>query len=134
MTGLRRLIHRNLFPAWCLLAAALAMKLLVPAGFMPMMDHGSVTVQICSGGQPVQLTMKVAPGTMHHGDHPAPAKTEMPCAFAGLAMPLLGGADPLLLAVLIAFVMALATRIAVLLPPRRAGYLRPPLRGPPTPA
>lgn len=56
---------------------------------------------------------------------------EMPCAFAGLAAAGLTATDPIQLALLIAFVMAVA-RVPLALPRlHTAPYLRPPLRGPP---
>lgn len=117
-----------------MLAAALLLRILVPAGFMPMAaTDGTITIRICSGTQDGPTTMEMPiPGLpAGHGDHQKPVRAEMPCAFAGLAMPMLSGADPLLLALAIAFAIALASRIVQPVPPARALYLRPPLRGPP---
>ena len=134
MSRLRLLAHRYVAFAWLLVGAALAMKVLIPAGFMPVAGKGGIiTVQICSGTQDGPMTMETSmPGMpVEHGGHHEPSKTETPCTFAGLAMPMLSGADPLLLALAIAFVMALASCVASPVPPARALYLRPPLRGPP---
>lgn len=137
VTAFRRLIHAHRALAALLLLAALSLKLLVPAGFMPVAgSDGTITVLICSGAQAGPMTMEMpVPGLpAGHGDPQTPAKAEMPCTFAGLAMPMLSGADPLLLAVAIAFVLALAVRAVLPVPPRPAVYLRPPLRGPPATA
>ena len=55
----------------------------------------------------------------------------MPCAFSGLSAATLGAIDPIQLAGLIAFVLALGFTTSVLPAPSRPAHLRPPLRGPP---
>ena len=49
MTLLRRHILANRRWAFALIALALLAKLLVPAGFMPAVDSGRITVELCSG-------------------------------------------------------------------------------------
>lgn len=134
MDAIRALIRQRRLLVMLAMAAALTLRLLVPAGFMPVTaKDGTITVRICSGTQDGPVTMEMPmPGLpAGHGDHQQPTKAEMPCAFAGLAMPMLSGTDPLLLALAIAFVMARATRIVSPVSPRRAPHLRPPPRGPP---
>lgn len=119
--------HRGL-TAW-LVAVALLMKMLVPTGYMVGTSVGSIMVELCSGYDPVKMIMH---GGTHQPDKPDHQGKETPCAFSGLGAPSLGGADPLLLALAVAFIMALAFRIV----PRRAlpgapAHLRPPKRGPP---
>lgn len=109
------------------------LKLLVPTGYMIDSSHGRITVTICSGTGPATMTMEM-PGMDHsmpdHGKKDS-GKAEMPCAFAGLSAAMTGAIDPVQLAALIAFVMALGL-VAVILPaPARPAHLRPPLRGPP---
>ena len=132
MTGFRRsiLLHRQL-AVW-LVAAALAMKLLVPAGYMPMVSAGSITLELCSGYEPQTMAMAMPgmPGKYGHED--GHGKAEMPCAFGGLAMPGLAGADPILFIVAIAFIMALGFLVTPLPSPGRTTRLRPPSQGPPT--
>ena len=133
MTALRHhLLRHRLLAAW-LVAAALMMKVLVPSGYMlGTSTAGSITIELCSGYGPQKMIVAM-PGMAHHpdkkGEH---GKAEMPCAFSGLSAPSLAGADPLLLAVAIAFVIftvfRIATRPAL---PGTPSYLRPPLRGPP---
>src|SRR3546814_5427229 len=87
---------RHRWLAVWLAGAALMMKVLVPAGFMPTVSSGAILVQLCSG-QGLQTAMLEIPG--QSGDHdPADHKqAEMPCAFSGLSSPALAAADPVLL-------------------------------------
>jgi hypothetical protein len=125
--------HRRL--ALWVIVLALALKVVVPGGYMVGTEGGSITVQLCSGYGP--QTMVVAmPGMAHHsekkGDH---GKSEMPCAFSGLSGPSLAAVDPLLLLAAIAFILLTVFRLADRPAVRRAlPYLRPPLRGPPAQA
>lgn len=114
---------------------ALAMKVVMPAGFMPMMSDGRIVVGMCSGTG--QTTMVVTiPGLEHRdadrGEHGG--KTSQPCAFAGLGTPALAAADPVLLAIAILFALALGMRFVPLMPVAAPRSLRPPLRGPPATA
>lgn len=136
MTALRRLFHIHPGIAVAIVALALAMKLLVPAGFMPTVSNGRIVVSICSGTGP--MTMVVAmPGMAHHAPADTPRHDEgasAPCAYAGLMAPSLAAIDPLLLAIALFVAMALALRPVA--PPLVAvpARVRPPLRGPPRPA
>ncbi|MDO7843210.1 DUF2946 family protein [Sphingomonas immobilis] len=132
MKALRRQIRRHFAFAWALIAAALLVKAIVPAGYMTVVSDGTITVQLCSGIQ--GKTMEIAmPGMKTPGkDHPA--KADMPCPFAGLSAPSLAAVDAGLLVLAIAFILAAARREPEPVAPRRAPYLRPPLRGPPATA
>ncbi|TPG49334.1 DUF2946 family protein [Sphingomonas glacialis] len=133
MQAVRHLIAQRNF-AVLICAAALLLKLLVPAGYMVASDHGRLAIIICSGTMPSPMTMAM-PGT--HGDMTDPGapkdhgKAEMPCAFAGLSAAMMAAVDPILLAGLVAFVMAIGLAGAVLPTRSDPAYLRPPLRGPP---
>jgi hypothetical protein len=121
--------------AMLLCGAALLLKLMVPTGYMIGTDHGRLAITVCSGTAPGTMTMAM-PG-MHggsgdHGTSKEHGKTEMPCAFAGLSAAMLAAVDPVLLAGLIAFVMAIGLVGTVLPTPSAAAHLRPPLRGPPS--
>lgn len=142
MYRLRRMFLTHNALAALLIVVALAMKALVPAGFMPMLFEGRVVIALCSGSGPA-TTMVDAAGmhhgaTMasHHGGHgkshsPQHDNKPQPCAFSGLTAPTLAGTDPVVLAIAIAFVLTLGLRMVVALPARRSVRLRPPLRGPP---
>ncbi len=138
MHHLRRLLltHRRI--AALIAAAALVLRILVPTGYMLASEHGRITVAVCTGlAGGTQMAMDM-PG-MHHA-MPAPdkpmdhGKAEMPCAFAGLSLLALGAVDPALLLAALAFVMALALFVAPRPRLRAAAFLRPPLRGPPSPS
>ena len=119
-----------------LLALALCLKLLVPAGYMPVPGGAFASVEICGegvaghGGRAIAIPLRDAlSGAL--GDHGQPHQTDQTCPSAALGHVALGGADAPLLAIALALAMLLA-----LLPPgpvllRRASHLRPPLRGPP---
>ena len=134
MTALRRHFLRHRALAGWIVAAALLMKLLVPAGYMPTLSGNSVIIQICSGYGPMTMAMPI-PGkedSSGQGDHQG--KAEMPCAFSGLSAPSLAAADPQLLALAILFVIVMGARFIVPLPAASPAHLRPPLRGPPLPS
>ena len=135
MLAIRRLLAQRYF-AMLVCAAALLLKLLVPAGYMIGSEHNQITITLCSGVAPQAMTTAM-PG-MHGAmsDHGTPkdhGKAEMPCAFAGLSTASLGAINPILLVTLIAFVMAVGLSPAVLPAITRRSNLRPPLRGPPAP-
>lgn len=134
MQVVRHLIAQRHF-AVLLCAATLLLKLLVPTGYMIDNDHGRITITICSGTAPRTMTMEM-PGM--HGDMPDQGKSkdhgkaEMPCAFSGLSAAMLGSIDPVQLAALIVFILALGLIATHSPAPSRPAYLRPPLRGPPS--
>ncbi|MDX3911249.1 MAG: hypothetical protein QHC67_15735 [Sphingobium sp.] len=132
MQAIRRLVFDNPKLAGFVLALALALKLVVSAGYMPVISGGQFIVSICSGTGPVTMVMTI-PGTgQEKKGGEQPGKAEQPCAFASLSAPLLAAADPLLLASAILFVLALGLRVVVPLATVAPPYLRPPLRGPPS--
>ena len=110
-----------------LLLAVLVLRLIVPVGFMPVVDGGKLVVSICTGSGPAKMVMDM-PGMDHKSSKPV---AEGGCAFADLSMPTLAGTDPIQLAALVALIMASGLVFAVALAPRPSGRLRPPLRGPP---
>lgn len=134
MARLRALIRDHARLTLVLLALVLAVKAVIPAGFM--LSSGGerfLTVTVCSDATGVPRQMQIA---LPHKDdakaaHAEAADKGAPCAFAGLGHALLGGADPVLLAGALAFILLIG--LAPLTAPRLRGvaYLRPPLRGPP---
>jgi len=129
VTRLGTLIRRYPAAAALLLAATLLLHVLIPAGFMPAIARGQVTLAICTGFAP-------ASAAPHHGGHDMghseQTQPQSPCAFADLALPTLASPPPLLLAEALAFVALLALLLAAAATPRAPVRLRPPLRGPPT--
>jgi hypothetical protein len=67
-----------------LLLPALAWRLLVPAGFMPVAGDGlSLTMQMCHGDAQSSIVIRLAGKGEKPGDHTAPH--DAPCAFAASA-------------------------------------------------
>ena len=124
----RRFILSHRRVAAALIALALAMKLFVPAGFMPVASPGQIMVLVCTEFGPKHVAIEV-PGMPAKPDDGA--KMDPPCAFAGLGLAWLPGADAVLFAAALAFILALG--FASVTPPRllRARHAWPPLRGPP---
>lgn len=118
-----------------LLALALAAKALVPAGFMLSPSAGRVlTVTICAdaSGMPRQMQIAIPAKDDRPGEPADAGEADQPCAFSGLGHAALGGADPVLLAAALAFILLLGFAPPSALPLRDIAYLRPPLRGPPS--
>ncbi len=135
MTSLRALTRRNARLTLVLLALALAVKALVPTGFMiAPAGERFLTVTICSDatGVPKQMQIAIPDKLDAGGDHAEAADKGQPCAFSGLGHALLSGADPALLAAALAFILLIGLAPLPTLPARDIAFLRPPLRGPPT--
>ncbi|MEZ0497806.1 hypothetical protein [Sphingomonas sp. IW22] len=100
MTRLRRLARDHASLAALLLAAALLLRLLMPAGFMPVADGaGRLTVMVCSGEGSRAMTIAI-PGLGERPAKPGPQERDKaggPCAFGSLTAPFLGGVDSVLL-------------------------------------
>lgn len=129
MRGLRDILLRNRGLAMALVALALAVRAMIPAGFMPASTAtSSFTVLVCADatGLHAPVTIKVA-----KEQAPAQAKANEHCAFAGLGMAALGGADPVLLAAALAFLIALGFGPVALPVLRRPLRVVPPPCGPP---
>lgn len=133
MTALRTLLMRHRALAILLVAAALCLKALVPAGYMLEARHKVLTVTVCMDSQGHTVTrdivvpMKGSPA----GDAARHADAGKACGWSSLAMDGLAGADAPLLAAALAFILALGFAPLAAPRPRRAVWLRPPLRGPP---
>ena len=96
-------------------------------------EHGHVAITICAGiaDGPLPVAMPGMAGRMpDHGkkDH---GKAEVPCPFAGLAAPAMGGAGPVLLAALVALIIAGGVLTVSSPTPTSRSHVRPPLRGTP---
>ena len=123
--------HRQL--AMLLVALALAVKAMVPAGYMVGTDSKVLTIQICADGSGQHFTKQIVvtmTGKSLGGDGEQ-GKADGTCPYSALSMTSLGGADPALLALALAFILTLG--FAPVRRPWLQGifHLRPPLRGPP---
>ncbi|MFA5963122.1 MAG: DUF2946 family protein [Sphingomonas sp.] len=128
MSSLRRLVHAHVAVVAILIALTLAMRIIVPAGFMPSLSSGTLTITVCTGTS--HETMELAIAGMKKGDAGQHEKQSR-CAFADLALPWLSAVDPIQLAAAITFIMAMAFFVTPALRLVRARRAWPPLRGPP---
>jgi hypothetical protein len=135
MVRLRVLVRPSVRLTLALLALALAVKALVPAGFMlaPGIER-FLTVTICAdaSGVPRQMRIAVPAKDAPAGDHREAADKGEPCAFSGFGNAMFGGSEPLLLAAALAFILLVGFAPRPALPARDTPFLRPPLRGPPS--
>lgn len=125
MTILRRSFRDHPRLLLWLAVLAFAVKLLVPAGYMPVVDAGRVAIVTCPG--------VTASHHMPRG-HDAPAKhdaPDTPCAFTGLGASAIGTAEPVARTIGVVLAVVIAARPPSAPPTRDAGRWRPPLRAPP---
>ncbi|HEX7751282.1 MAG TPA: hypothetical protein VF440_02680 [Novosphingobium sp.] len=133
MGSIRTLLGERYRFAVLLVVLALAAKALVPAGFMIGIEAKVLTVQICADAQGASFTRQIVVPQRPHGDDGGAAhgKADTPCAWSALSLDAASGTDAALLALALAFIVAVALWSATSAPPARTTYLRPPLRGPP---
>lgn len=121
--------HRAL--ALMLVLATLCMKAFVPTGFMIGQNSKVLTVQICDdvfGNHAVkQIAILMKDGSSDSDNKQGKGE----CPFSSLSMASMTGADPALLALALAFILALGFAPVQTAHPKRVTHLRPPLRGPP---
>lgn len=112
---------------------ALAMKLLVPGGFMPERQGGTLVVLLCDGSSHADTHRALAitlPVTNKAGN-PDGDNTHRDCPYAALALaglPLIGVA---LMAAALAFMLLRGIAGVAVARGAAPARLRPPLRGPP---
>ncbi|MBW6526167.1 hypothetical protein KZ813_04895 [Sphingomonas sp. RHCKR7] len=131
MESLRHLIERRPAALALVLLLALALRLIVPAGFMPDSSARGLALVGCP-------EWGAAPGAMAHreghdrADHRAPHRhTESTCAFAGLGLPTLAAGDPPSLALPTPDVAPAAAPRGRALRLAAGEWLRPPTHAPP---
>ena len=133
VTALRALLLRHRALAILVVAAALCLTALVPAGERLETGHKVLTVGVCmdSAGHTVTRDIVVPMKGSPAGEAAKHAEAGKACAGSARAMAALAGSDALLLAAALAFILALGFAPLAAPLPRRAVWLRPPLRGPP---
>ncbi len=130
MTALRTLVLRHHLLTMMLVAAALCLRMVMPAGVMVAPEAKVLTIRICAdsldhdGIAEIAVPMKGTAGKLGGAGKGA-------CAFTSLSMASVAGADALLLALALAFILMLGSAPQPVPRPRRTSRLRPPLRGPP---
>lgn len=135
MQGIRALIRRQQAAALWLVALALLVKALVPAGYMVGQSASrTFDIIVCSDPTGMAVTQKLVIPFENKGEHDGKQAAKGDCAFTALGHGAAPAADPLLLLAAIAFILALG--FTSLLAPTLRGFphLRPPLRGPPATA
>jgi hypothetical protein len=106
----------------------LALRVLMPAGFMPAFDHGAVTIQVCPDADPAPAAAMAA---HHHHGH---SKTlHQPCPYASASG--LGALAAEFLPLVGLLILAAASLPGRYFPSIKLSRERerPPLRGPPLP-
>ncbi len=130
MNTLHSTLLRYRWLAVWLAAAAMLVKVLVPTGFMPAVVDGVMVVELCTG-EGLKTVAVALPISEEHKSGQTSSAHDMPCAFAGLAAPVLGPVQPALLAAALAFILLAALHIPQTPRFSAPARLRPPLRGPP---
>lgn len=131
MNRVRTFFMRHRTIALLLVVATLCMKALVPAGYMIGQDTKVLTVQICYDGLGHSLTKQIAIPMKGEPSDSTSKHEKGECPFSSLSQASLGGADAALLAIALAFILALGFAPVRSALPQRVFHLRPPLRGPP---
>ncbi|MFY7836429.1 MAG: DUF2946 family protein [Novosphingobium sp.] len=131
MRLLRAMILRHRALAALAVLAALCMKAVVPSGYMIEQGSHILTIRMCDEAGGGHTVKQIAIPMKSGGSEAGSKQVKGDCPFASHAMAGLGGADPALLALAIAFILALGFAPATIPLPRRVAHLRPPLRGPP---
>ncbi len=129
MQSLRAFLMRHRALALMLIVAALGMKIMVPTGYMIGADSKVLTVQICDDTQGNHAAKALI--IPMKGGAAGSKQAKADCPFSTLSMASLGGADPVLLGLALAFILALGFAPTPRLPAKQPSHLRPPLRGPP---
>jgi hypothetical protein len=134
MQRLRAFFISHSRSAWWLIVAALCMKALVPAGYMigDAQTGKLLTITICSDGAGDSITRQIAlPAAGRKAPESEKSRADGICPFSALGHAMIGGADPIQLALALLFLLALGFAPWHTPAPRPIAYLRPPLRGPP---
>lgn len=121
---------------------ALLTRMMVPAGYMPMVENGHVVIMLCAEQNPGMGDMPAMAGMASmigmHADADRSGGHDMPdhdkngsCGFGGLSLASLAAVDPILLALAILFIAATVFRRPQVFHVTAARFLWPPRTGPP---
>ena len=129
MQAARHLIRNHARLALLLAVIALAIKFVVPAGYMPSAQGHGFAVTICTGMG--LKTVSLAGDNRAPTQHDSSDRDMQPCAFAGLGLLATGSIDPPSLVAALRHAALVALFFLPLAFPQSRAFLRPPLRGPP---
>lgn len=134
MNTLRAFTIKRRSWAMTLVALALLVRALVPAGYMVAPSTLTLNIQLCSDVQGEHASMQIVVPRSGNGQDGSgkPGQKNQPCAFSALGMASLAGADDLLLAQALAFILNTGAVYVASLACRPFAHQRPPLRGPPS--
>lgn len=133
MTRLRRLVFAHRAFAASVIALAVLMKILVPSGTMISAQGGAMTIVLCTGSGPVMMAVPMTDdqGRDGHNQDGHDQGKDMPCAFSALSAPSMAAADPMVLAIALAFIIEASLRFVSSGYVAAPAYMRPHPRGPP---
>lgn len=132
MRGLRQiLLTRRQLALW-LVAFALALKAIVPAGYMVREQGTILTIAICGDASGSHLTQQIVlPQRDASPEGGAQHAKSTACPYSVVDMAGSAGADPILLGLALGFILALGFAPFAKPEPSAHPHVRPPLRGPP---
>lgn len=115
-----------------LLLVALSIRVLVPAGYMPVRAADGLILSLCSGQGAIPIVVEM-PATGDAGDdhRNVPHDSDGPCVFSALASPALQAAAPSIAWAVPALSGEIASPRPMALLLTLTSFVRPPLRGPP---
>jgi len=132
MIAFRALIRQRPVLAMLIVALVLFARAVVPTGYMIGSSAQTLlTVEICGGVVGATAQIELPGDGASHDPSDGHGKADSPCAFTALGMASLGGAGLPLLAIALAFILALGFAPSAQAPRTVFHRIRPPLRGPP---
>jgi hypothetical protein len=119
--------------ALAVLACALALRMLVPQGWMPVSDAHGFRITMCSGSGPMDMPMAMPGMAMHHdkAGHDQQPMQDHPCTFAHLGLALAEPVLPTLTLPPLVRAEALASKPLAIAIGRGLAAPPPPATGPP---
>jgi hypothetical protein len=114
-----------------LLLLALAVRAIVPAGYMPTQGAKGLVISLCTGEGARQMVLAVPQSDAGDDQQDHERKPLLPCAFMALAAPALGGSEPAIISAPDRLLREVALPPPVAISHSVFAYVRPPLRGPP---
>ena len=132
MFHLRHLIRGNRRLAIFMVALSLALKAVVPTGYMVDVKARVLTVLVCTDAGGTDRIKQIAVSFNGPSGSSKPhSPLDSVCPYSALSMPSLHGVDALLLGLALVFILALGFAPPRALRFKTLPHLRPPLRGPP---